>query len=199
MFAVTGLLAAIIGARTTGGGQVVDVAMTDGTAVLTSMFHGLAASGMWTDDRGKNLLDGSKPFYRCYACADGRFVAVGALEPQFFAQLLAGLGLSPDEFVQFDPSGWQRMEVAFTEIFLTRTRDDWEMAFNGSDACVSPVLSFAEAPGHPHNEARGTYVSRGGVTQPAPAPRFLANTPGSTLGETGELPFDEILSRWSEA
>ena len=199
MFAVAGLLAAIIGARTTGVGQVVDVAMTDGTAVLSSMFHGLAASGLWLEGRGTNLLDGSKPFYRCYACADGRFVAVGALEPQFFAQLLAGLGLSPNEFVQFDPSGWRGMEAAFTETFLTRTRDEWETVFGKSDACVSPVLSFAEAPAHPHNAARGTYITREGLSQPAPAPRFLGNPGDCTPGTTGELSFGEILSGWSEA
>lgn len=199
MFAVTGLLAAVIGARTTGKGQVVDVAMTDGTAVLTSIFHGLTANGMWSEARGSNLLDGSKPFYRCYACADGRFVAVGALEPQFFAQLLTGLGLSPDEFVQFDPSGWSRMEAAFAETFLTRSRDEWEAVFAGTDACVSPVLSFAEAPAHPHNIARGTYMTRGGVTQPAPAPRFLGDTGAAVPEDTGEQAFGEIMSRWSKA
>lgn len=199
MFAVTGLLAAILGARTTGRGQVIDVAMTDGTAVLTSMFHGLAASGMWTDGRETNLLDGSKPFYRCYACADGRFVAVGALEPQFFAQLLAGLRLSPDAFVQFDPSGWGAMEATFARTFLTRTRDEWEAVFAGSDACVSPVLSFGEAPAHRHNAQRGTYISRGGVTQPAPAPRFLGNTGDSVPADASERTFDEILSRWAKA
>lgn len=198
MFAVTGLLAAIIGARTTGVGQVIDVAMTDGTAVLTSMFHGLAASGMWAEPRGTNLLDGSKPFYRCYACADGRFVAVGALEPQFFAQLIAGLGLEDEGFAQYDPSGWPRMEAAFAETFLTRSRDDWEAVFAGSDACVSPVLSFAEAPTHPHNAARRTYISRGGVTQPAPAPRFLCGIGESEPAQATELAFDQILSRWSK-
>jgi alpha-methylacyl-CoA racemase len=198
MFAVTGLLAAIIGARTTGVGQVVDVAMTEGAAVLASMFHGLAASGMWAEPRGTNLLDGSKPFYRCYACADGRFVAVGALEPQFFAQLITGLGLKPDEFVQFDASSWPGMEATFARIFLTRSRDEWEAVFSGSDACVSPVLSFAEAPAHPHNAARGAYISRGGVTQPAPAPRFLGNTRESPPADANELAFDEILSRWSQ-
>ena len=199
MFAVTGLLAAIIGARTTGVGQVIDVAMTDGTAVLTSMFHGLAASGMWGEARGANLLDGSKPFYRCYACADGRFVAVGALEPQFFAQLLAGLGLEGEGFAQYDPSGWPRMEAVFAGTFLTCTRDEWETVFAGSDACVSPVLSFAEAPTHPHNAARGTYISIGGVTQPAPAPRFLDNKAGDPPANANEVAFDEIMSRWSKA
>ena len=198
MFAVTGLLAAIIGARTTGRGHVVDVAMTDGTAVLTSMFHGLAAAGMWAEPRGANLLDGSKPFYRCYACADGRFVAVGALEPQFFAQLVAGLGLEGEGFAQYDPSGWPRMETAFAQTFLTKSRDEWEAVFAGSDACVSPVLSFAEAPAHPHNAARGTYISRGGVNQPAPAPRFLGHTRNSAPDDAGEEAFDEILSRWSK-
>ena len=199
MFAVTGLLAAIIGARTTGVGQVIDVAMTDGTAVLTSMFHGLTASGMWAEPRGTNLLDGSKPFYRCYACSDGRFVAVGALEPQFFAQLIAGLGLEGEVFAQYDPSGWPKMEAAFADTFLSRSRDEWETVFAGSDACVSPVLSFAEAPAHPHNEARGTYVNREGVPQPAPAPRFLGNTGDVPSADSGEMTFDQILAHWPKA
>ncbi len=196
MFAVAGLLAAIIGARTTGQGQVVDVAMTDGVATLTAMFHGLAAQGMWSEARGANLLDGSKPFYRCYACADGRYVAVGALEPQFFAALLVGLEIPADRFSQYDPSGWGEMEAVFTERFAARTRDDWEAVFAGTDACVSPVLSFAEAPGHPHNAARATFVEAGGVMQPAPAPRFSNASAEIRSEEAGERAFEELLARW---
>lgn len=196
MFAVAGLLAAILGARTTGRGQVVDVAMTDGTAVLSAMFHGLAAQGLWNEARGTNLLDGSKPFYRCYACADARFVAVGALEPQFFAQLLAGLEISSDRFSQYDPTGWPAMEALFAERFAIRTRDEWEAVFAGTDACVSPVLSFAEAPGHPHNRARATFVEAGGVVQPAPAPRFPDGASGIRAEQGGETAFADLLARW---
>jgi alpha-methylacyl-CoA racemase len=196
MFAIAGLLAAIIGARTTGRGQVVDVAMTDGTAVLTTMFHGLAAQGLWNEERGSNLLDGSKPFYRCYACADGKFVAVGALEPQFFAALLTGLSIPADRFSQYDPTGWAEMEAMFADRFATRPRDDWAAVFARTDACVSPVLSFTEAPAHPHNTARATFVEAGGVVQPAPAPRFSESPAGIRAGEAGERSFAELLDRW---
>ncbi|NBW09263.1 MAG: CoA transferase [Caulobacteraceae bacterium] len=198
MFAVAGLLAAILGAKATGRGQVVDVAMTDGVAALTAMFHGLAASGMWSPARGSNLLDGSKPFYRCYACADGKFVAVGALEPQFFAALLAGLDVSPDRFSQYDPSGWPEMEAVFAERFAGRTRDDWAEAFAGTDACVSPVLDFAEAPAHPHNAARETFVEIGGIVQPAPAPRFDATVNEAGPEAAGERTFDDIRALWRD-
>ena len=196
MFAVAGLLAAVIGARTTGQGQVVDVAMTDGVAALTAMFHGLAAKGQWNEARGTNLLDGSKPFYRCYACADGESVAVGALEPQFFAALLVGLGIPADRFSQYDPSGWGEMETTFAERFARRTRDQWEAVFTGTDACVSPVLSFAEATVHPHNAVRGTFVDVGGVVQPAPAPRFSGGSAEIRAEEGGERAFEELLARW---
>jgi len=196
MFAVVGLLAAIINARTTGRGQVVDVAMTDGVAVLTSFFHAFRHRGLWRDERGTNLLDGGAPFYRCYACADGRFVAVGALEPQFFTQLLVGLDFRPEDFAQYDPGGWPRMEAAFTERFMTRTRDEWDRVFAETDACVSPVLGFEEAPGHAHNRRRDTFITRAGLVQPAPAPRF--ETTPSVAGESiiGEMTASEALARW---
>jgi alpha-methylacyl-CoA racemase len=196
MFAVAGLLAAIIGARTTGQGQVVDVAVTDGVVALTAMFHGLAAQGLWNAARGSNLLDGSKPFYRCYGCADGGHVAVGALEPQFFAQLLAGLEIPADRFSQYDPSGWEEMEAIFAETFATRTRDAWAAVFAGNDACVSPVLDFTEAPAHPHNAARATFVEVDGMMQPAPAPRFSEVTGDIRASEGGERAFEELLARW---
>ncbi len=197
LFAVTGLLAAVIGARATGRGQVIDVAMTEGVAVLTSLFHGLRASGLWGDARGDNLLDGSRPFYRCYACADGRFVAVGALEPQFFARLLDGLGLPTDRFRQHDPAGWPEMEAAFARAFAAQPRDHWAAAFADSDACVSPVLSFDEAPRHPHNAARGTYAELDGVVQPAPAPRF-SDTPLAIDPERqAALTPQQALERWA--
>jgi alpha-methylacyl-CoA racemase len=196
MFAIVGLLSAVISARSTGQGQVVDVAMTDGTAALTSFFHAFTSSGLWSDQRGANLLDGSKPFYRCYACADGGHVAVGPLEPQFFAQLLKGLEIAPDRFVQYDPAGWPEMEAAFAAAFMTRTRDQWDEVFRDTDACVSPVLSFSEAADHPHNRGRKTLVSEEGVTQPAPAPRFSRTETGIDAGRRGLLSIDDALERW---
>jgi len=197
MFAIVGILSAIINARKTGEGQVVDVAMTDGTAALTSFFHAFTASGLWSDQRGANLLDGSKPFYRCYACADGGHVAVGPLEPQFFAQLLKGLEIAPDRFVQYDPAGWPEMEAVFAAAFLTRSRDQWDEVFRDTDACVSPVLSFSEAADHPHNRDRGTLVEEDGVTQPAPAPRFAGTPAGISADRRGLLSIDEVLTRWA--
>lgn len=196
MFAILGLLSAIISAGKTGVGQVVDVAMTDGAAALTSVFHAFSAVGLWGEERGANLLDGSRPFYRCYACADGGHVAVGALEPQFFARLLEGLGLKADRFVQYEPAGWAEMEAVFTEVFLTRTRDQWDAVFRDTDACVSPVLSFGEAADHPHNRDRATLVTPAGVTQPAPAPRFSASATGIDEARRGLLTVEEALALW---
>jgi len=197
MFAVVGLLSAIISARATGRGQVVDVAMTDGTASLTAMFHALAAGGLWSNARGINLLDGSKPFYRCYACSDGRHVAVGALEPQFFTLLVKGLGLDPAVYNQFDPAGWPAMEQAFAEVFATRTRDAWAARFEGTDACVSPVLDFAEAADHPHNRERATLVEIDGIRQPATAPRFAATPTSINPSRRGLIGIEEAVADWS--
>ncbi|MEN0653514.1 MULTISPECIES: CaiB/BaiF CoA transferase family protein [Hyphobacterium] len=174
-----GVLAAILNARTTGKGQVVDAAMTDGSAAIMSLIHSLLASGIWTDRRGDNLLDGATPFYRCYETADGGFMAVGAIEPQFYAQLLAGLDMpAEDAAKQWDKADWPRLEAEFTTCFATKTRAEWTALFEGTDACVSPVLSLSEAPHHPHNAARGTFFTSDGLTQPAPAPRF-ATTPAA--------------------
>jgi len=170
MLLVSGLLAGIIGARRTGLGCVVDAAMTDGTSLLSSLFHALSASGLWSAARGSNLLDGGAPFYRCYACADGGFVAVGALEPRFYAALLEGLGIDPAEAPQFPPSGWPALHVRFEQAFARRTRDDWEAHFKGTEACVTPVLSFGQAAQHPHNTSRAMLA--GDPPQPSPAPRF---------------------------
>lgn len=198
MFAVTAILAGLLHARATGTGQVVDVAMTDGSAVLGSLFHALSQSGLWSETRGSNLLDGSKPFYRCYACADGHHVAVGALEPQFFAALVTGLGLPPDAFRQYDPSGWPAMESRFAEIFASRPRDHWTAIFADTDACVTPVLSFAEAATHDHNAVRGTFEPVDGLVQPAPAPRFGA-TPGRIRPErNGLITLQAALAAWDE-
>ena len=177
MMLVTGVLAALIEARTTGHGRVVDAAMTDGSALLMSLFHAFRPLGLWSDTRGTNLLDGGAPFYRCYRCKDGRFVAVGALEPRFYAALLSGLGLSNDAAPQFPIEGWPSVQARFEDVFATRDRDDWALHFAGTEACVTPVLDMSEAPLHPHNQARGTFLA-GPPTQPSPAPRFaVANPP----------------------
>jgi alpha-methylacyl-CoA racemase len=182
MLLAVGLLSAILHARATGRGQVVDAAMTDGSALLMGMFHGMLASGRWRNTREANLLDGAAPFYDSYRCADGRYVAVGAIEPAFFAALLRGLGLDPARFAdRMDPARWPALKEQIATVFLTRGRDDWEAAFAGSDACVTPVLDLGEAPAHAHNAARGTYVTADGVTQPAPAPRFSATPAGLGL------------------
>ena len=194
MMLVTGVLAGLLEARTTGLGRVVDAAMTDGSALLTSLFHGLRARGLWSDARGGNLLDGGAPFYRCYACRDGRFVAVGALEPRFYAALIEGLGVAPAEAAQHDITGWAALAERFANIFASRDRDDWVARFAGTEACVTPVLSMAEAPSHPHNLARGTFSGSTGV-QPAPAPRF-AGIPAVAMPVPEPLSLDQAVSWW---
>lgn len=176
MFLVAGVLAAIVEAQRTGRGQVVDVAMIDGAISLMSMFLALRQNGRWNAARSSNFIDGGAPYYRCYACADGRFVAVGAIEPQFFRALLAGLGFAADAFEQNDRSGWDAMRQAFAERFATRPRDGWAALFADTEACVSPVLDMLEAARHPHNLARHAHIERNGILQPGPAPRFAADT-----------------------
>lgn len=177
-FLAIGILAALVERERSGAGQVVDTAMVDGAASQTAFLHGLLAVGGWKDERGANLLDGAAPFYDTYTCADGRYLAVGAIEPQFFAALCAGLEVDPADFPQQDRSSWPAQKARFAEIIATRTRDEWAEVFAGTDACVSPVLSLTEAPRHPHNEARGAFVDVAGHPQPAPAPRF-SRTPGA--------------------
>jgi alpha-methylacyl-CoA racemase len=173
MLLALGILAALVERVTSGRGQVVDAAMVDGSALLTSFVYGLRATGAWQDSRGVNLLDGGAPFYDTYLTADGEYMAVGALEPQFYAALLAGLGLTDADLpAQHDRVGWPVLRERFAATFAGRTRAEWEQVFAGTDACVSPVLSLAEAPAHPHARARESFVEVGGVTQPAPAPRF---------------------------
>jgi len=195
MMLVTGVLAALIEARRTGLGRVIDAAMTDGSALLTSLFHALAARGLWSDARGANLLDGGAPFYRCFACRDGRFVAVGALEPQFYAALLSGLDLSLEGAPQYDTANWPALHARFEAVFATRDRDDWAASFEGSDACVTPVLTLEEAPRHPHNAARNTFAGTS-LAQPAPAPRF-AGSPAVAIPEGTALSLDDAKTRWA--
>ena len=194
MMLVTGVLAGLLEAKSTGKGRVVDAAMTDGSALLMSLFHALGARGLWSEARGGNLLDGGAPFYRCYTCRDGRFVAVGALEPQFYAGLITALGLTPDEAPQFDLPGWPALHARFEAIFATRDRDDWASHFEGTDACVTPVLTPTEAARHPHNLARGTFVDQG-VVQPAPAPRF-EGTPADPVAQPVPVSLDEAARLW---
>jgi alpha-methylacyl-CoA racemase len=179
MLLALGVVAALLEAGRSGRGQVVDAAMVDGAALLTAQFHELLAAGLWREERGANLLDGGAPFYGVYETADGRHLAVGALEPQFFAELLRRLGLDAGDLPdQLDRDGWPVLRERLAGLFRTRTRDQWCELLAGTDACVAPVLGLGEAPSHPHNRARGTFVEVGGVTQPAPAPRFSRTPPG---------------------
>ena len=174
MMLAFGMLAALHHARATGEGQVVDAAMTDGSALLSAMIHTFRQVGIWQDDRGVNLLDGGAHFYDTYETRDGKYVSVGAIEPQFYATLLDRLGLSDDPAYarQMDADSWDDMRDGLAQLFLTRTRDEWDGILLGTDACYAPVLSLDEAPHHPHNTARGTFVTAGGITQPTPAPRY---------------------------
>jgi crotonobetainyl-CoA:carnitine CoA-transferase CaiB-like acyl-CoA transferase len=197
MLLAVGVLAALLERERSGAGQIVDAAMVDGSALLTALLHGMLAAGTWGEPRGENLLDGGAPFYDTYRTADGGFVAVGALEPRFYAALLTGLGLAaldlPD---QYDRSGWPELRRMFADRFARRTRAEWTAVFADTDACVAPVLAPAEAHRHPHNAMRGTFVEVGGIRQPAPAPRF-SRTPAAVPRPAGDpLPLDAILSSW---
>jgi alpha-methylacyl-CoA racemase len=178
LYLALGVLAALHERKSSGLGQVVDAAMVDGAASLGSIFYGLAAAGRWDGGRGENLLDGGAPFYDTYACADGRYVSVGALEPKFFAELAQCIGLDP-RFVkrQYDKSLWPELRSAMTARFATRSRDDWCALLEGSDACFAPVLTLAEAPQHAHARARNGFIDVDGVVQPAAAPRFSRSLP----------------------
>jgi alpha-methylacyl-CoA racemase len=199
MLLLVGVLAGLWERGRSGRGQVIDAAMVDGTALLTQMMHALRGMDAWTDDRASNLLDGGAPFYDTYQCADQRYVAVGALEPHFFAALLDGLGLHPETFGgQHDRSHWAEMRYAFAQRFASRTRDEWTQRFSNLDACVTPVLSFTEAIADPHLLARGTYLEIDGIFQAAPAPRFSRTPPSRpTAGEPAEPA--EILREWAAA
>ncbi|MFG7946128.1 CaiB/BaiF CoA transferase family protein, partial [Streptomyces cacaoi] len=175
LYLVIGVLAALQHARAEGGaGQVVDAAIVDGTSHLTAMIQGMLAAGGWQDRRGANLLDGGAPFYGTYATKDGGYMAVGALEPKFYAEFVRLLGLAEQAPARDDPAAWGALREAVAARFASRTRAEWTRVFEDSDACVAPVLSLTEAPHHPHLAARGTYVDHAGITQPAPAPRFSA-------------------------
>ncbi len=198
LYLVIGVLAALQHARTEGGGgQVVDAAIVDGTAHLATMIHGMMAAGGWQDRRGANLLDGGAPFYGNYETADGQYMAVGALEQRFYNEFIELLGIKDEAPARRDFARWDELREAVAARFRTKTRDEWTAVFAGSDACVAPVLSLGEAPSHPHLAARGTFVRHGGITQPAPAPRFSA-TPGA-VRRTPALPgadTAEVAADW---
>jgi alpha-methylacyl-CoA racemase len=172
-----GIVCGILNARATGVGQVVDASMVDGSALLTTFFHSLIAGGGFRDERGTNLLDTGAHFYDTYECADGEYVSIGSIEPQFYAELCARIGLTAGERHHFDPAEWAERKPEVTAIFRTKTRAEWCALLEGTDVCFAPVLSMREAPQHPHNVARKTFVEVDGITQPAPAPRFSVTPP----------------------
>lgn len=198
MLLAFGVLCGLLEAQRSGKGQVVDAAMTDGAALLSAMMYGFKAAGTWSNRRGENLLDGGAHFYTTYTCRDGKAVAVGAIEPQFYETLLQLCGIDDPEFRrQNDRKAWPMLKERLANLFRTRTRDEWCALLEGSDACFAPVLDFDEAPMHPHNRARNTFINIHGITQPAPAPRFSARraelpSPPALPGEHSEA----ILRDW---
>ena len=199
LYLVVGVLAALLEARRSGRGQVVDAAMCDGAVSLMSIFYSLLAQDKWKTERSSNIIDGAAPFYGTYECADEKFVAVGALEPQFYELLVRGTTLEGvDLTTQNEQAEWRALRYRFAAIFKTRTRDEWTTIFEGTDACFAPVLTMHEAPLHPHFIARDTFVNVQGVTQPAPAPRFSRTV--SRAACTPKQPSTDIdrqLSEWS--
>lgn len=199
MLLALGMVSALLEAHKSGQGQVVDAAMTDGSALLMTLFYSLKAQGEWNSERGTNLLDGGSHFYDVYETSDGKYISIGPIEPQFYAVLIKKLGLDEEEFSpQYDREAWPRLSKRLESVFLQRSRDQWCELLEGSDACFAPVLDFQEATQHPHNQARSTYIEVGGETQPAPAPRFsrtpaevafAPHQPGSDL--------DSVLKNWS--
>ncbi len=199
MFLVAGVLAALWERERSGAGQVVDAAIVDGTSVLAQMMWSFRGGQIWWTGRGANVLDGSAPFYDTYTCADGRYVAVGALEPQFFASMLQCLGLDAASLPgQWDRARWTELRAALEAAFLTRTRDEWAETFAGLDACVTPVLTYDEALTHPHLVARGTFTRVGGVDQPSPAPRFSRSAPPTPAPASDVQELAEVLRGWAD-
>ena len=198
MYLLAGVLAALVERGTSGEGQVIDAAMTDGTASLLSPFYGMMAMGMWTKERMDNRLDGGAHYYGSYACADGKFISIGSIEPQFYALLLELCEIADPEFEkQNDKQHWASLRGKLEALFITQSRDHWCALLEGTDVCFAPVLDLSEAPQHPHNRARGSFVEIDGVTQPAPAPRFsrtqsAVQSPAAMAGEHSE----QILTDW---
>lgn len=196
-----GIVSALYERERSGAGQVVDAAMVDGAALLTAFLHGMGAIGLWGEGRGENALDGGAPFYDTYECGDGRYVAVGCVELPFYTQLLALLGIDDEKLpFQFDRSGWAELKAVIGAKFKERPRDEWAEVFSGSDACVSPVLSPWEAPNHPHNRDRGSFIEVNGVVQPAPAPRFSRTGVREPAALTSDVEaVGELLRGWGVA
>jgi alpha-methylacyl-CoA racemase len=198
LYLAFGLLAALTHARATGQGQVVDTAMTDGAASLMSMFYGMKAMGVWNGDRRANLLDGGAHFYDTYQCSDGKWIALGSIEPQFYALLLEKAGLTDPAFsAQMDRTAWPELKTKLAAVIAGKTRAEWSAIMEGTDICFGPVMDLDEAPLHPHNVARETFVTVAGVVQPAPAPRFSA-TPGVIQGPPPAIggDTDTALTDW---
>jgi alpha-methylacyl-CoA racemase len=204
MFLVAGVLAALLEAKQSGLGQVVDAAICDGTTLLASMYYEMVHKEKWSAKRGSNMLDGGTPFYGCFTCADGKFISIGPLEPQFYQVLVARCGLADDTTfkAQYDLKAWPDMRVKLTQLFLTRTRDEWCALLEGSEACFAPVLEFGEAPNHPHNKAREMFFDSDGITMPAPAPRFsrTPSVPGQVVknGSNTLEVLEQIGLTWAE-
>jgi alpha-methylacyl-CoA racemase len=194
MLLAFGVVCALLEARVSGKGQVVDAAMVDGAAVLTTIFHGLRAGGIWDDSQpGTNVLDSGAHFYEVYETSDGGHIAVGAIEPQFYAELMRLLEIDSAEMPQWDKSRWPEFKQRLASTFLTRTRDEWAAVLEPAEACATPVLRLSEAPAHPHVVARQTFVEHDGIVQPAPAPRF-SRTPGE-IGN-GSVSAAQALAAW---
>ena len=180
MFLAFGVMAAVYEAQRSGQGQVVDVSMVEGSAALLHMQHAMLAQGQWRDERGANVLDGAAHFYDTYETADGKYVSIGAIEPPFYRLLVERAGLDPHEFApQMDARQWPALKQRLAEVMRQNTRDEWCAILEGTDACFAPVLSMREAPQHPHNRARGSFIELAGVMQAAPAPRFSRSDPGT--------------------
>ena len=199
MLLALGVAAALFETKVSGKGQVIDVAMVDGAALLMSMMHSFKAMGVWSSERGTNMLDSGAPYYDAYETADGAYISLGSIEPQFMAEMLQITGLDAEVSVggMNDRSDWPRLKARVAEVIKTKTRAEWDAAFEGSDACFAPLLSLDEAPEHPHNVARGLFVEENGVTQPAPAPRF-SRTPAE-ISRPPAFPgqhTDEVLAEW---
>ncbi len=198
MFLLAGILAACFEMQRSGQGQVVDAAICDGTLSMMSLFHQLRSEGRWKDAREANLIDGGAPFYRTYECLDGRYLAVGAIEPQFYARLRHFAGWNDPVFADpYDESRWPEMSARAEAIMRTRTRDDWVLLFEGQDACVAPVLSIEESLSHPHLQARGCFVEIEGLRQPAPAPRF-ERTPSQARASVRACSIDDLITGWRQ-
>jgi len=196
-----GMVCALLEASRSGLGQVVDAAIVDGTAHLMAMIYSMQAGGQWTDRRANNLLDGGAHFYGVYKCKCGGFVSIGAIEPKFYAELVARTGADAEKFKhQLDAGEWPQLRAALGEIFARKTRDEWCAILEGSDACFAPVLGIAEAPDHPHHRARGVFQDHAGIPEPAPAPR-LSRTPGSIRSYSQSVPMDidAVLADWENS